>query len=95
MKRGELWVKTDTTTTGYFNNPEETSKGFSVIIFFFFSRISIFFFFFEKIKEDGYFRTGDVVELFSENPGRIKIIDRVKNIFKLAQVKFIHFFFFL
>jgi long-chain acyl-CoA synthetase len=35
--------------------------------------------------DDGWFRTGDVVELIG--PRQIKIVDRVKNFFKLSQVR--------
>ena len=36
---------------------------------------------------DGYFRTGDIVVM--EQPNKVRIIDRKKNIFKLAQGEFV------
>eukprot|EP01130_Rhizamoeba_saxonica_P006170 TRINITY_DN2449_c0_g1_i1.p1 TRINITY_DN2449_c0_g1~~TRINITY_DN2449_c0_g1_i1.p1 ORF type:complete len:1031 (+),score=216.99 TRINITY_DN2449_c0_g1_i1:389-3481(+) len=39
-------------------------------------------------SEDGFFNTGDIVE-YNENTGEIKIIDRSKNVFKLAQGEFV------
>ena len=41
----------------------------------------------EAFDEDGWFKTGDVVQVF-EN-GSVKIIDRSKNIFKLSQGEYI------
>ena len=42
----------------------------------------------EAITEDGWFRTGDIVQLMPEN-NSFKIIDRRKNIFKLQQGEYI------
>ena len=41
----------------------------------------------EMFDEEGYFKSGDIVELIA--PRKIKIIDRRKNIFKLSQGEFI------
>eukprot|EP00767_Chilomastix_cuspidata_P006929 gnl/Chilomastix_cuspidata/743.p1 GENE.gnl/Chilomastix_cuspidata/743~~gnl/Chilomastix_cuspidata/743.p1 ORF type:complete len:766 (-),score=272.99 gnl/Chilomastix_cuspidata/743:1241-3538(-) len=41
----------------------------------------------ESLTEDGWYRTGDVGEILPD--GKLKIIDRVRNIFKLAQGEFI------
>ncbi|GAW83763.1 long-chain-fatty-acid--CoA ligase [Plasmodium gonderi] len=42
----------------------------------------------KSFDEDGFFQTGDVVEV-SENNTYVRIIDRAKNIFKLAQGEYI------
>lgn len=41
----------------------------------------------KAIIEDGWFRTGDIAEI--DSMGRVKIIDRVKNVLKLAQGEYI------
>ena len=41
----------------------------------------------ENITDDGWFKTGDIAELLPN--GGIKIIDRIKSIFKLSQGEFI------
>ena len=41
----------------------------------------------EVKTEDGWFKTGDVVEILPG--GKIKVIDRHKNIFKLSQGEYI------
>lgn len=41
----------------------------------------------KAILPDGFFRTGDIAEI--DNMGRIKIIDRLKNVLKLAQGEYI------
>eukprot|EP00026_Physarum_polycephalum_P001084 Phypoly_transcript_01085.p1 GENE.Phypoly_transcript_01085~~Phypoly_transcript_01085.p1 ORF type:complete len:1212 (+),score=174.21 Phypoly_transcript_01085:429-3638(+) len=63
--RGEICVKKETTTPGYF---KESSA--------------------DLYTEDGYFRTGDIGELIVKK-NEIRIIDRCKNVFKLAQGKYV------
>ncbi|KYQ89825.1 hypothetical protein DLAC_09801 [Tieghemostelium lacteum] len=63
--RGELVVKTDTMSSGYYKNDELTQQSFN----------------------DGWFKTGDVVELVGAR--KIRIIDRKKNAFKLANGEFV------
>jgi long-chain acyl-CoA synthetase len=41
----------------------------------------------KAIIDDGWFRTGDIAEI--DSMGRVKIIDRVKNVLKLAQGEYI------
>ncbi|KJE91167.1 hypothetical protein CAOG_02344 [Capsaspora owczarzaki ATCC 30864] len=38
---------------------------------------------------EGWFRTGDIVELLEEYPAKVRIIDRRKNFFKLSQGEFV------
>jgi len=38
---------------------------------------------------DGWFRTGDIVQV--EKPGSVRVIDRKKDIFKLAQGEYIRY----
>ncbi|CZT48853.1 related to long-chain-fatty-acid--CoA ligase FAA2 [Rhynchosporium secalis] len=41
----------------------------------------------KAIIEDGWFRTGDIAEI--DSMGRVKIVDRVKNVLKLAQGEYV------
>ncbi|KAI9053905.1 hypothetical protein LZ554_002850 [Drepanopeziza brunnea f. sp. 'monogermtubi'] len=41
----------------------------------------------KAITDDGWFRTGDIAEI--DSMGRVKIVDRVKNVLKLAQGEYI------
>ena len=43
----------------------------------------------KQFDEEGWFKTGDIVELIGLS--KIRIIDRKKNIFKLAQVSYFSF----
>jgi long-subunit acyl-CoA synthetase (AMP-forming)/nucleoside-diphosphate-sugar epimerase/acyl carrier protein len=64
--RGELCVKTETMFSGYYNNPELTSRA---------------------LDADGWYHTQDIVE--HRGNRKFAIIDRLKNIFKLAQGEFV------
>ncbi|KAL1883068.1 hypothetical protein VTK73DRAFT_9994 [Phialemonium thermophilum] len=64
--RGELLVRGPVVFTGYYKNPEETTK---------------------SLESDGWFHTGDIVEI--DELSRVKIIDRKKNVLKLAQGEYI------
>jgi long-subunit acyl-CoA synthetase (AMP-forming) len=41
----------------------------------------------EAFTADGFYRTGDIVEIYA--PGRVRVIDRRKNFFKLQQGEFV------
>ncbi|KYQ96747.1 hypothetical protein DLAC_04046 [Tieghemostelium lacteum] len=63
--RGELLVKADSMSCGYYKNEVLTAISFA----------------------DGWYRTGDIVELYG--PRNIRIIDRRKSAFKLANGEFV------
>lgn len=65
--RGELWVKSADTVSGYFKDDAANAAGFD---------------------SDGYFCTGDIVEMDNVT-NTIKIIDRRKHFFKLAQGEYV------
>eukprot|EP01130_Rhizamoeba_saxonica_P009140 TRINITY_DN3712_c0_g1_i2.p1 TRINITY_DN3712_c0_g1~~TRINITY_DN3712_c0_g1_i2.p1 ORF type:complete len:836 (-),score=160.06 TRINITY_DN3712_c0_g1_i2:103-2610(-) len=64
--RGEVAVKNNSMSPGYWKEPETTEENFV----------------------DGYFLTGDIGEIDSRT-GNLKLIDRRKNFFKLAQGVFV------
>ncbi|KAF8823028.1 AMP-binding enzyme domain-containing protein [Cardiosporidium cionae] len=66
LPKGELLLRGDSITPGYFRN-EKASK--------------------EMLDADGWLHTGDVAQI--DPNGAVKIIDRKKNIFKLAQGEYI------
>jgi long-chain acyl-CoA synthetase len=74
--QGELLIRGPSIFKGYFRNPELTHKNLDE------STSPLF------IPLDGFLHSGDVVELRQGN--RIVMIDRIKNIFKLAQVRPCH-----
>uniref|UniRef100_A0A8R1HTT4 Long-chain-fatty-acid--CoA ligase n=1 Tax=Caenorhabditis japonica TaxID=281687 RepID=A0A8R1HTT4_CAEJA len=63
---GEILVKGNNVTSGYYKNPEATKAAFT---------------------EDGFLRTGDIGRFTPE--GSLLIVDRIKNVFKLPQGKFV------
>jgi len=63
--RGELWIRGNNVTKGYFKDDEKTKEAF---------------------KGD-WFATGDIAEINAQ--GCLRIVDRKKNMFKLAQGEYI------
>jgi fatty acid CoA ligase FadD9 len=71
--RGLLWVRTLRMTPGYFNDKENTEENFKVR---------------DDLDGEIWYNTGDIVEYNSETE-ELRVIDRHKNIVKLAQSVFV------
>lgn len=84
--RGELWIRGNNIAKGYFKDEEKTYNTlFSLIncmliLFIIVNRK-------ESFVEGGWFLTGDIAEIDSN--GSMRIIDRKKNMFKLAQGEYV------
>lgn len=63
--KGELLIKGNCVTNGYYRNDEATKEALV----------------------DGWLHTGDIVEILPS--GAIRIVDRIKNVFKLAQGEYV------
>ncbi|KAH3761345.1 AMP-binding protein [Pelomyxa schiedti] len=71
--RGLLWVRTSRMTTGYYGDPMATNDNFKIR---------------SDIDGQKWYNTGDIVE-YSPGTEHLRVIDRVKNIIKLAQAVFV------
>ena len=84
--RGEVCLRGPNIFSGYYKMPEQTLLFFLSVLSFLL--IELFLYYSKEcFTEDGFFKTGDVGQWNAD--GTLSIIDRKKNIFKLAQGEYV------